>query len=886
MKKKGNNFNSKISLKSIKGMKLFEFLMLLTFLSLNIKAQNLTVTIKKENVPLGEILQEIKKQSGKNILYNNTIVDVYKNESIDLSDVTVEEALNECLKGKNLQYKIVDDIIIIEPKAIKIQKTDSDKLTQTIKGRVVDKESLIPLFGATIVIEGTDPVIGTVVNENGYYKIENVPLGRYNIAVSYVGYNPYIAREVSVNSGKEVVLNVYLKESVTELDEVQVKANSNNDHPINSMATISAKQLSMEEANRYAGTFDDPARLVSSYAGVAYNMGNNGIVIRGNAPKGLLWRMEGVQIPNPNHFADYISLGGGALTALSSQTMSNSDFYTGAFPVEYGNALSGVFDIKMRIGNPEKQEHTFQAGLVGIDFASEGPFVKGKPSSYLFNYRYSILGLLAPILPKEMGILTYQDLSFKLNFPTEKTGIFSLWGIGALDRQYREANKDSSLWVNSDLEKEYDTRLSMGAIGISNKKIIGNKTYIHTTFALTENSIHWSQKRYDSLLNLLPKRKFEDIRWKYTLTGFLNHKFSAKHTNRTGFILNRIMYNIDNKLADEYGEILKTYISEKDGSNLLQFYSQSKFNLNNNFVINCGFHSQYFTLSDKFTFEPRFGMNWDVLPGHQVSFAYGLHSQLETIHLYLVQQDIDGEKIFPNKNLDFNKSHHFILGYKYKISDNYVLKIEPYYQKLYDIPVIPNSYISTINLDDAFGFNDSLLNNGSGKNYGIDLTFERFLDKGYYYLITASLFNSKYTGGDEIERNTRYNKNYVINLLGGKEWLVGAKNNNIFGINIRFTYMGGDRIHPLNLPETFAQKDIIEDREHAYDDKLPNAPILSLSLSYRKNKSNYSGIWSFQMMNALAYKEFRGYEFNEELNKIEMEKDLILIPNISYKIEF
>lgn len=758
-------------------------------------------------------------------------------------------------------------------------------LTQTIKGKVFDVESNSPLPGATVTIVDSNPLKGSGTDAVGFFRIENVEVGRYDILVSYIGYKSYVVREIVVGTGKEVVLNIGLKESVNEVDEVTVKALSNKNRPKNSMTTLSAIQVNMEQANRYAGGFDDPARLVSSYAGVAQSMGNNGIVIRGNSPKGLLWRMEGVQIPNPNHFADYISLGGGAVTALSSQTMATSDFFTGAFPAEYGNALSGVFDINLRTGNTEKHEHVFQVGAVGIDFASEGPFVKGKRSSYLFNYRYSTLGLLAPILPKEMGKLTYQDLSFKLNFPV-KSGTISLWGIGAYDFQGKEAINDSLKWENNDDPKEFETRLTMGAVGLNFKKVIGTNTYFQTTLAATENSLDWSQDRFNEQMVLLPKRNVKDYKWKLTFTGFLNHKFNAKHTNRTGFIIDRLMYDMDIKKADDYGKEMVTYASEKNGSSLYQFYTQSKFTPTDRLTLNMGFHSQYFGLNHNFSFEPRVGISLKIISNQTVSFAYGLHSQVESLQLYFVEQNVSGQTIMPNKKLDFNKSHHFVMGYEAQLNDNLFLKIEPFFQKLVNIPVVPDSYISTINLKETYGFNQTLVNSGSGKNYGVDVTLERFLNHGLYYLFTASVFDSKYTGGDGIERNTAYSRNYVFNAMGGKEWLVGKGKQNLFNANIRLTYMGGNRIIPLNETETLAQKEIVEDYSRAYEFQLPNAPILSLSLSYRKNKLNHSSIWSFHLINALGHKEFQEYEFNKDTNKIEQVEDLLFIPNISYKIEF
>jgi len=293
-------------------------------------------------------------------------------------------------------------------------------LTQTVKGKVVDADIRVSLPGATIVLLGTDPLIGTVTDIDGNFRIGNVPVGRYDIQVSYIGYDPTIVRDIIMGSVKEITLVVELSELVHEMETVEITAELSKNKPINSMSIISARQISVEESKRYAGGVDDPAQLVTAFAGVAGSMQGNGVAIRGNAPKSMLWRMEGVQISNPNHYANITTLGGGAFTALSAQLLANSDFYSGALPAGYGNALSGALDLQMRRGNNERYEGSFKLGTIGIDFASEGPFKKGGGSSYLFNYRYSTFALIAPVLPDDAAGNRFMDLSFKLNFPLKK----------------------------------------------------------------------------------------------------------------------------------------------------------------------------------------------------------------------------------------------------------------------------------------------------------------------------------------------------------------------------------------------------------------------------------------------------------------------------------
>jgi hypothetical protein len=761
----------------------------------------------------------------------------------------------------------------------------SQSLTQTVKGTVIDKDSKIPLPGAMVMIIETNPVIGSVSDLQGNFKLAGIPVGRYNLQITYIGYDPLILSEVLVATGKETVVSAELKESATTLGQVEVKAFARKDQAVNSMAMISARQLTMEEASRYAGGIDDPARLASSFAGVAGSLSSNAIVIRGNAPKGLLWRMEGVEIPNPSHFANVTTFGGGGLTALSSQMLANSDFYTGAFPAEFGNALSGVFDMRMRNGNNERREHTFKAGLTGLDFSSEGPFKNGKRSSYLFNYRYSTLALISPLLPENAQGIRYQDLSFKINLPAGKWGNLDLWGLLSTDVSGSQVKSDSSSWeYYQDFEKDQN-RNRMGVMGMNHQIILNDNTYLHTSLAGTGNYIYWNRQRLNQQMDFYPKDEIAQNNRKYSLEVFINHKFGPRHTNRSGFTLNRLTYNVDLKSSPDGGS-LQAYAEEKGGSGLLQVYTQSRVEIVPGIILNAGVHSQWFTLNNSLTLEPRAGIKWRISEKQSVNMAYGLHSRLEPIGFYLAQQNLSGGTIWPNKDLGLTKARHFVLGYELTTGVFSRLRLEPYYQRLFDVPVIPRSSFSMANLEMDWFFNDSLVNQGTGTNVGIDITLERFLRNGYYYLCTASLFDSKYTGGDGIERNARFDKNYVVNLLFGKEWKAGNSRNNIIGLNWRFSLIGGDRISPVNYAASEAIHDVVYDEVHAFANRKPETYYLDFTATWQRNKPRFSSTWSLQFVNLLFQKEFYGYRYNLRTHGVDPQKEAVVIPNISYKINF
>jgi hypothetical protein len=771
-------------------------------------------------------------------------------------------------------------VLLLFPAAIAAQN-----LTQTIKGIVIDKESRVPLPGAMVMVLESNPLAGAVSDLQGNFRLIGIPVGRYNLRISYVGYDPLILSEVLVVSGKETVVSAEMKEIAANLGQVEVKAFARKDQAVNSMAMISARQLTMEEASRYAGGIDDPSRLASSFAGVAGNLSSNAVVIRGNAPKGLLWRMEGVEIPNPSHFANVTTFGGGGITALSSQMLSNSDFYTGAFPAEFGNALSGVFDMRMRTGNNERYEHTFRAGIIGLDFSSEGPFKRGKSSSYLFNYRYSTLALISPLLPENARGIRYQDFAFKMNFPAGKWGIFDLWGLLSSDESGSQVKSDTSDWeYYTDFEKDKN-RNRMGVLGLNYQIILNDNTYLHASLAGTGNYIYWNRQRLNRQLEFFPKDEIEQKNLKYSLEIFANHKFGPRHTNRSGFILNRLAYNVDLKSAPE-GQPFQTFVDEQGGSGLIQVFSQSRIEISPAIIVNAGIHSQWFTLNNSHSIEPRAGMKWKASDRISFTVAYGLHSRLEPIGFYLAQQTTPGGTVRPNRNLGLTKSRHFVVGYEQALGVFSRLRVEPFYQRLFNVPVIPGSSFSMANLEMDWFFNDSLVNRGTGTNVGLDITLERFLHNGYYYLITASLFDSKYTGGDGIERNARFNKNYIGNLLFGKEWTTGKNRNNIIGLNWRLSLLGGDRISPVNYQATAEIQDVVYDEMHAFSNRKPMTWYLDFTASWQRNKPKYSSTWSLQFVNLLFQKEFYGYRYNLRTHGVDPQQEAVVIPNLSYRIDF
>jgi hypothetical protein len=762
----------------------------------------------------------------------------------------------------------------------------SQEFTQTIRGEVYDAQTRAPLPYANLMLTSVDPERGCMTDKNGRFRLEDVPVGRHSIVVSYLGYESRKIAEIMLTSGKEQVLKIGMTESVARVDEVTVKAYTQKDKPLNKMATLSARTFSVEEAQRYAGGMDDPARLASAFAGVSTGyLEDNGIIVRGNAPKGLLWRLEGVEIPNPNHFANMTTFGGGGVSALSSLMLDNSDFFTGAFPAEYGNAISGVFDLQLRTGNSEQYEHAVRLGTMGIDLASEGPIPRKNHSSYLFNYRYSTFGLIKPVLPEETNVPVYQDLSYNINLPTENLGNFSLWGLAADDQNEFIPDPDTSKWEMKFDQRKGNSDQKMFATGLNHRLITGDKTWLNSSLAVTGSTTDYQDGTLGFDGTVYPEKQLSNQQYKLSLNSALQHKFSARHSNKTGIRIRQVWYNTRIDYAGAMGLPLSTIADESGETMLFQAFTQSKLNFTKYMSSNIGLNVQHMLLNNETIFEPRIGLTYNLSDRQSISLAYGKHSRTDPMSIYF-SGSTGNDSSYPNKDLRLSKSHHLVFAWDYSITPNLRLKVEPYYQHLYDIPVVADSSYSVINMEADWFLDEALVNTGTGTNYGIDITLERFLKDGYYYLATVSLFESKYTGGDGIQRDTRFNSNYVVNLLFGKEWTIGKSQNKILGINGRLNFMGGQRIIPVNHELSAIAGQVVYDYSRAFEEQKPHVYHVNATVNYRVNKEKTAHIFSVQIMNLLGTKEFYGYHYNYRRDEVEMFALSVVVPNISYKLEF
>lgn len=766
-------------------------------------------------------------------------------------------------------------------------------LSQTIRGTILDKGSQQPLIGATVSLVNLQQ--GTTTDITGTFRLEKIPLGRQELIISYIGYEEKVVPNLILNAGKEVVLTIYLQESIAELATVVVKASQDKSGSINEMATISARQFSVEEAGRYAGSRNEPSRMAQNYAGVSGSSDSrNDIIIRGNSPLGLLWRLENLDIPNPNHFA-LAGSNGGAISMLNLNVLSNSDFLTSAFPAEYGNATSGVFDLRMRKGNNEKREYQLAAGALGVEALAEGPLSQKTKASFLVNYRFSTTDILTKWVNVDIGFSgkpIYQDAAFKFHFPLKK-GSISLFGLGGISTyKVLASERDPS---NFDIQftdnANYDFKANLGIIGLTWKRPIGKNGYWNTTVGLsgsTENSTVDSVSTEKSS-EIFPFQVNRNRFAKVQVHSFLNQKVSKAIKTKTGIIFSRRKFTINEQLRTPIILTLADFRQGNGQANLWQLYSSWQWRTTAKTTINGGIHYQYFGLNNSTSLEFRAGLKQQLNENSNLNFGFGTHGQLQRLPVYFVATPSNNGTLLSNFDLDFTKSTHVVIGYDWQWTNYWRLKAEIYYQYLTQVPVKKTNENSTFSLfneggDFLISEEGFLINNGKGRNYGLEITVEKFFHQSYYLLFTTSLFRSKYKAGNGQWYASKFDSGAIFNLLTGKEWAV-FKNDKIL-LDLKTTVAGGRRFTPIDLNASQQSGIPVFFDDQIFAKKHKTYVRTDIKVSYRMNRKKVAHEVFFNVDNVFNISNVFGEYYSPLAQNVVRINQLGWFPTFQYKMEF
>jgi hypothetical protein len=853
------------------------------FLSLHAQEERLNLSM--EDTTVEAVLNEIRIQTEIDFVYNHEELSSCPRVSIHKQGGSIEEVLELCLKDTGLTFKKVNNTIIITPEPDKSGKNSRSSLrTQTLRGTVRDKDSRFPLPFASVVLVNTDPQRGTTSDLQGNFRFDKLPVGRYSLQVSYVGYEDAVFSEIQLGSAKEMVLDIDITERTETLGEVSVRYTKGE--ALNQMTAVSSRSFSVEETKRYPATVSDPARMAQVFAGVSgTDDATNEIVIRGNSPYWLLWRLEGVEIPSPNHFAEE-GYTAGAVSILSTNLVGMSDFHTGAFPAEYGSALSGVFDLNLRKGNNQVREYTVQAGLLGIDLSAEGPFKKGYGGSYLFNYRYSTFSLMNQLNLNisENSLPNYQDLSFKLNLPTAKAGVFSFWGLGGVADDDEKYLPDTTAGENPEYGYRDYTRSGMYATGLSHMLYPDERSYLKTVVSFSGS---YSSENYEDMdsSGIFRERLFDELQNRaFRVSTLYNRKLSHHLTLRTGITISHLYYDYFTRES-----VTRTdpniLLNSAGSTNLYQAFVQSKYAFTDRLVLRAGLHYAHFALSRDNSLEPRLGISYNLPGDHTLSFGFGLHSRHENLPVYFVEQTHeDGSLHMPNLTLQMTRSKHFILGYKKMFGSELQFKAEAYYQHITSLAVPTNPDKFWAPMYGGVNPGDTLDNIGEGRNYGLELTLQKFFTEGYYFLFTSSLFDSEYKPADGKWYDTKFNLGFINNLVGGKELMWGEQK--MVGMNIRVLWSGGRRFLTVDLPESIKQGQTVFKGSEVFSKQGRDYFRIDLGLKLHFFREKTEHVLSLDIQNLTNRINVLAEEYNPETQSIQEYPMTGFLPILNYRLEF
>jgi hypothetical protein len=741
----------------------------------------------------------------------------------------------------------------------------SQDLTGDVYGRVSDFITKQPIPFANVLVLETN--FGAAANEDGYFKITGLPLNTYQIRASVVGYNQQIKTDVVIQTGKPSEVNFELVPQAIELEDITVTGDYFTKDPLE---VNSIRNFSYEEIRRSPGGFEDVVRALSILPGVAQaDAGRNDLIVRGGAPSENLYLINGIEVPNINHFGTQGATGG-PLSYVNLDFVRETSFSTGGFSALYGDKLSSVLNIDLRDGREDRLggKATISASQFGLNL--EGPITE--KSNFIFSARRSYLDFIFKAADFAF-VPEYYDVLLKADFNPYSQDAFGFLFISAFD---------NVKFFNDDEDQRFDNSRILGTDQV---QYVAGFTYRHLftdgffNLALSRNYVDYDSRQSDLLLNPIFTNKSKeeensvraDLVFKLSKTSEINFGGTAKLIEADYDVLFPTF-------VTTFGDSLPL-TSLKTENNYTKFGVYTNYNslLFNRLTANIGVRSDIFTaLNKKIYFSPRLSLSYALNDLSNINFSTGIYHQSPS-YIWL-------EAFESNRDLRMIKVNQFVLGFDHRVSADALLKVEAFYKDYDNYPtstirpylVLANTGAGFAGSDDnfsSFGL-EPLVDAGFGKARGVELSVQKKLsDIPYYGILSLTYSKSDYTSLDRIERAGSYDQNWIFNLSGGYKF------DEYWEVSSKFRFASGKPYTPFNFDGTQNIADYNTRR-------IKSTHSLDIRVDKRWYFSGWTLITYIDIQNIYNQNNQSGIRWDRREMRTDESSSIGILPSIGISAEF
>jgi len=733
----------------------------------------------------------------------------------------------------------------------------------TVKGRILDADSQLPLAGANITVKSTD--IGSVSDKEGYFNIDQIPMGDYTITISFMGYKTKNKADIWVRPNGYEFLNIKLESSVIQINDVIVEESYFERSMIKEYQVVS---FNRDELRRYPGTGQEISRIINTLPSVA-SVGENrqDMMVRGGGPTENGFIIDNIPIPSVSHFKQADGRSNGPVGLINSDMVENLDFFSNGFSSKYGNKLSSFGDITYRSGNRENIEGEGFVGVGGLGFLIEGPL--SDRSTYIVSYRMSYLDLLANAINASGGMPSYNDFQAKLEFRPNIYNTFSILMVNG--GSVYDRNIDGAIDVG---ETEYGKlKNDQNTIGVNYKHIWNNRAYTNTSISnsIKNSDAHFLNINTDkTVFNIIENTDIKNLRQ-------VNHlKLGPGSKMEFGFDA-----EVNETYYDYYRKLTKSefFINEIAFDRVVKTTNYATFltlkqNLFSKLIFSIGLRFDYNDYEKINLWSPRINLDYEIIRGKtNIVFNSGVYNQ-KPPPIYIANDA-------SNKLKSVNAYQHSI-SFEHMLTPSTKLSLSAYQKEYTNSPILPDA---TLHNDPTFLFDElrmynGIASSGTALSDGLEILIQKKKVENFYGLVGGSIFNSTFTDYNGIKRNRNHNYRYIFNIVGG------YRPNTDWEISIRWSYFGGRPYTPINLNASVLADEQILYLDDFNEDRTPDYHSLFIHYEKRYNLKRSNLVLFFEVWNTYNRENIETYFYSRVNNNIGKIVYFSTIPVVGLGIEF